>query len=50
MYKMLSFQATRYADSNDKYSSIFKKKKSQKTIKLGLLAVLKYSITYLQVV
>lgn len=51
---MLSFQATVYADSNDKYNSIFKisktkKKKKRKNKKLGLLSVLKYSVTYLQV-
>lgn len=43
MYKMLSFEATVYADSNDKYSSIFKisktknQKTKQKNKKLGLL-------------
>lgn len=50
---MLSFQATVYADSNDKYNSIFKilktKKKKKRKKKLGLLSVLKYSVTYLQV-
>lgn len=56
---MLSFQATVYADSNDKYNSIFKisktkkkkkrKKKNKQKKKLGLLSVLKYSVTYLQV-
>lgn len=30
MYKMLSFEATVYADSNDKYSSIFKISKTKK--------------------
>lgn len=49
MYKMLSFEATVYADSNDKYSSIFKISKTKKKKKLGLLSVLKYSVTYLQV-
>lgn len=52
---MLSFQATVYADSNDKYNSIFKiskikKRRNEKKKKeLGLLSVLKYSVTYLQV-
>lgn len=46
MYIMLSIEATVYADSNDKYSSIFK---ISKTKKLGLLSELKYSVKYLQV-
>lgn len=46
MYIMLSIEATVYADSNDKYSSIFK---ISKTKKLGLLSVFKYSVEYLQV-
>ena len=45
MYKLLSLEATVYADSNDKYSSIFK---ISKTKTLGLLSVFKYS-AYLQV-
>lgn len=51
MYKMLSLEATVYADSNDKYSSIFQISKTKKKPKqkLGLLSVLKYSVTYLQV-
>lgn len=46
MYIMLSIEATVYADSNDKYSSIFK---ISKTKKPGLLSELKYSVKYLQV-
>ena len=55
MYIMLSIEATVYADSDDKYSSIFKIstttkiKDKQKKKKLGLLSVLKYSVKYLQV-
>ena len=51
MYIMLSIEATVYADSNDKYSSIFKISKTKQTEqeKLGLLSVLKYSVKYLQV-
>ena len=52
MYIMLSIEATVYADSNDKYSSIFKTSKTKKQTnkqKLGLLSVLKYSVKYLQV-
>lgn len=52
MYIMLSIEATVYADSNDKYISIFKisKTKTKKERKLGLLSEFKYSVTYLQVV
>lgn len=51
MYIMLSIEATVYADSNDKYSSIFKISKTTTTTKkeMGLLSVLKYSVKYLQV-
>lgn len=45
MYIMLSIEATVYADSNDKYSSILK---FSKTRKLGLLSELKQSVMYLQ--
>ena len=41
MYIMLSIEATVYADSNDKYSSIFKiskTKKKKRKKKLGLLS------------
>lgn len=48
MYIMLSIEATVYADSNDKYSSIFKISKTTKK-EMGLLSVLKYSVKYLQV-
>lgn len=49
MYIMLSIEATVYADSNDKYSSIFQISKTKKEKeKLGLLcSALKYSVTYL---
>lgn len=46
---MLSIEATVYADSNDKYSSIFKFSKTTKKKEMGLLSVLKYSVKYLQV-
>lgn len=46
MYIMLSIEATVYADSNDKYSSIFQISKKKK---LGLLSELKYSVKYLHV-
>lgn len=46
MYIMLSIEATVYADSNDKYSSIFQ---ISKTKKLRLLSDLKYRVKYLQV-
>lgn len=45
---MLSIKATVYADSNDKYGSIFKTTKKKKK-EMGLLSELKYSVEYLQV-
>lgn len=45
MYIMLSIEATVYADSSDKYSSIFKISRREKK---GLLSVFKY-VKYLQV-
>lgn len=49
MYIMLSIEATVYADSNDKYSSIFKISKTKKKKSWDYYQELKYSVKYLQV-